>query len=107
MHDSFLLPQIEEVLQAVKAVVYFTSFNLTQGYLQLAMDEADILKTAFHAGSSGLYKFTDMPFGISNSGASFCCLMEMCLGDQQYLTLLFYLDDICVLRALLMRCYIG
>ena len=37
-----------------------------------------------------------MPFGLSNVGASFCCLMEMCLGDQQYLTLLFYLDDICI-----------
>ena len=37
-----------------------------------------------------------MPFGLSNAGASFCRLMEMCLGDQQYLMLLFYLDDICV-----------
>ena len=37
-----------------------------------------------------------MPFGLSNAGASFCHLMEMCLGDQQYLTLLFYLDDICI-----------
>ena len=38
-----------------------------------------------------------MPFGLSNTGASFCHLMEMCLGDQQYLTLLFYLDnDICI-----------
>ena len=34
-----------------------------------------------------------MPFGLSNAGASFSCLMEMCLGDQQYLMLLFYLDD--------------
>ena len=40
-----------------------------------------------------------MPFGLSNVGASFCCLMEMCLGDQQYLTLLFYLDDICVFSS--------
>ena len=22
--------------------------------------------------------------------------MEMCIGDQQYVTLLFYLDDICI-----------
>ena len=44
--------------------------------------------------------FTRMPFGLSNAGASFCCLMEMCLGDQQYLTLLlFYLDDICVFSS--------
>ena len=63
------------------------------------MDEADIHKTAFRAGSSGLYEFTRMPFGLSNVGASFCWLMEMCLGDQQYLTLLFYLDDICILSS--------
>ena len=37
--------------------------------------------------------------GLSNVGASFCCLMEMCLGDQQYITLLFYLDDICVFNS--------
>ena len=97
--DSFPLPRIKEALQAVKATVWFMSFNLAQGYLQLAMDEADIHKTMFRAGSSGLYKFTHMPFGLSNTGGSFCWLMEMCLGDQQYITLLFYLDDICVFSS--------
>ena len=67
-----------------------------QGYLQLAMAEDDIKKTAFRAGSSGLYKFTCMPFGLSNAGSSFCRLMEQCLGDQQFVTLLLYLDDICI-----------
>ena len=83
----------------VKAVVWFTSFDLAQGYLQLAMDDADIHKTTFWAGSSGLYEFTCMPFSLSNVGASFCRLMKMCLGDQQYITLLFYLDDICVFSS--------
>ena len=96
IQDSFPLPRIEEALQAVKAAVWFTSFNLAQWYLQMAMSEADIHKTAFHAGSSGLYEFTQMPFSLCNAGASFCCLIEMCLGDQQCLTLLFYLDDICI-----------
>ena len=99
IRDSFPLPRIEEALHAVKAAVWFTSFDLAQGYLQLAMDEADIHKTAFRARSSGLYEFTRMPFGLSNTGASFCHLMEMCLGDQQYLTLLFYLDDICIFSS--------
>ena len=86
-------------MQAVKSAMWFTSFDLAQGYLQLAIDEADIHKTAFRAGSSGLYEFTRMPFSLSNAGASFCHLMEMCLGDQQYLTLLFYLDDICIFSS--------
>ena len=97
IRDSFPLPRIEEALQAVQAAVWFTSFDLAQGYLQMAMEEADIPKTAFHAGSSGLFEFTHMPFGLTNAGASFCRLMEMVIGDQQFVTLLFYLDDICIL----------
>ena len=72
------------------------SFDLAQGYLQLAMAEEDIKKTTFRAGSSGLYEFTNMPFGLSNAGLSFCRLMEQRLGDQQFVTLLLYLDDICI-----------
>ena len=62
----------------------------------MPVEEADIPKTAFRAGSSGLYKFTRMPFGLSNSRSSFCHLMEMCLGDQQFVTLLLYLNNICI-----------
>ena len=60
------------------------------------MAEDDIQKTAFRAGSSDLYEFTHMPFGLLNAGSSFCRLMEQCLGDQQFVTLLLYLDDICI-----------
>ena len=73
--DLFPLPHVEEALQAVKAAVWFSSFDLAQGYLQMAMEEEDIEKTAFHAGSSDLYEFTHMPFGLTNAGASFCRLM--------------------------------
>ena len=96
IRDSFPLPRIEEALQAVQAAIWFSSFDLAQGYLQMAMEEEDIHKTTFRAGSSGLYEFTRMPFGLTNASASFCHLMEMCISDQQYITLLFYLDDICV-----------
>ena len=58
--------------------------------------ESDIKKTAFRAGSMGWYEFIHMPFGLSNAGSSFCCLMEWCLGNQQFVTLLLYLNDICI-----------
>ena len=96
IRDSFPLPRIEEALQAVQAAVWFTSFNLAQGYLQMAMEEADIPKTVFCTGSSSLFEFTCMPFRLTNAGASFCRLMEMVTGDQQFVTFLFYLDDICI-----------
>ena len=99
VRDAFCLPLIDEALQAVHNFQWFSSFNLAQSYLEMLVNEADIHKAAFQAVSSGLYEFTKMTFGLSNSGSRFCCLMEMCLGDQQFLTLLLYLDDICFFAA--------
>ena len=96
IRDAFPLPHIDEALQAVHTCYVFTSFNLVHGYLQLAMAEDDIKKTSFRAGSSGLYEFIHMPFGLSNAGSSLCRLMEQCLGNQQFVTLLLYLDDFCI-----------
>ena len=53
-------------------------------------------KNPFKASSPGLYEFTCMPFDLSNAGSSFCRLMEQCLGDQQFVTFLLYLDDILI-----------
>ena len=94
MHSHYL--ELTKPCRLSTVVTGFLPFDLAQGYLQLAMDENDIKKTAFRAGSMGLYEFTRMPFGLSNAGSSFCRLMEQCLGDQQFVTLLLYLDDICI-----------
>ena len=81
VRDAFLLPRIDEALQAVHSSNWFSSFDLAQGYLKVAMEESYIIKTAFRAGTTGLYEFTHMLFGLSNAGSSFCHLMEQCLGD--------------------------
>ena len=95
VRDTFPLPRIDEALQAIHSTNWFSSFDWAKGYLQLAMEESDI-KTAFRASSMGLYEFIHMQFGLSNAGSSFCCLMKQCIGDQQFITLLLYLDDICI-----------
>ena len=92
----FHYPELTKPCRLSTAAIGFLSFDQGQGYLQLAMEESDIKKTAFRASSMGLYEFTHMPFRLSNAGFSFCCLMEQCLGDQQFVTLLLYLDDICI-----------
>ena len=99
--DTFPLSRIDEALQAVHSSNWFSSFDLAHGYLQLVMEESNIKKIAFRAGSMGLYEFTQMPFGLSNAGSSFCHLMEQCLGDQQLVTLLLYLDDICIFAPMI------
>ena len=44
VRDAFPLPRIDEVLQVVHSSNWFMSFDLAQGYLQLAMEEDDIQK---------------------------------------------------------------
>jgi hypothetical protein len=95
VRDAFPLPRIEETIEAIRGAKYFSSLDLTQGYLQLAVDEQDQDKTAFRALGS-LYQFTRMPFGLCNGPASFCRLMTKCFGDLNHQTLILYLDDILV-----------
>ena len=82
--DAYPLPRIDESLEALKGARYFSSLDLIQGYLQCAMDEADVHKTAFRVGTGGLYQFTRMPFGLCNVPSTFQRLMDTCLGDQCY-----------------------
>lgn len=42
----------------------------------------------------GLYEFNWMPFGLRNAPATFQRLMEYCLGDANFETLLICLDDV-------------
>ena len=99
VRDAFPLQRIDEALQAVHSSNWFSSFDLVQGYLQLVMEESDIKKTAFRAFSMGLYEFTHIPFRLLNAGSGLCFLMEQCLGDQQFVTLLLYLNDICIFAS--------
>jgi len=94
--DAYPLPRIEEALDALRGAKFFSSLDLAQGYLQCAVADEDVAKTAFRVGTGGLWEFTRMPFGLCNAPASFQRLMDMCLGDQNYATLLLYLDDILV-----------
>ena len=94
--DAYPLPRINEALDSLGGAKIFSSLDLAQGYHQVAIEEEDIQKTAFRAGTGGLYEYVRMPFGLSNSPATFQRLMEAILGDLNYGSLLLYLDDILV-----------
>ena len=68
--DAFPLPSIDAALDTLKGSSYFSSLDLTQGYLQIPMDPKDQHKTAFRA-LGALYEFCRMPFGLCNAGSTF------------------------------------
>ena len=47
----------------------------------------------------GLFECNRMPFGLQNAPATFQRLMQTCLEDQNYSTVLLYLDDIIVFSS--------
>ena len=58
------------------------------------MEEADKPKTAFTVGPMGFYECNRMPFGLTNSPATFQYLMEKVVGDLNMRSCLVYLDDV-------------
>lgn len=94
--DAYPLPRIEEALDALNGAKYFCSLDLAHGFYQLPVAEKDIEKTAFRVGTGGLYEYLRMPFGLTGSPGTFMRLMDKIFGDQNFQTILTYLDDILV-----------
>ncbi|KAK3549032.1 hypothetical protein QTP70_027755, partial [Hemibagrus guttatus] len=67
--------------------------DLTSGFYNIVVSEEDRKFTAFTT-PMGLYEFNRLPQGLCNSPASFMQLMTNIFGDQNFLTLLCYLDDL-------------
>ena len=93
--DVFPLPRIDDTLDLLSKVQYFTTLDLASGYWQVEMDPEDLEKTAFIT-YSGLYEFNVMPFGLCNAPATFQRLMENVLAGLTCDCCMVYIDDILV-----------
>ena len=69
--------------------------DLSSGYWQIEVNEADREKTAFIT-PEGLYEFNVMPFGLCNAPATFERMMDNLLRHLKWTMCLCYLDDIIV-----------
>ena len=74
--DAYRLPCIEGTLDCLNGDRIFTSLDLKSGYLQVKMDEASKLLTAFTVSPLGFCECECMPFGLTNAPVTFQHLME-------------------------------
>ena len=93
--DSFPLPLISEVLDSLNETKFFSTLDLKSGYWQIELDPATQEKTAF-VTHNGLFEFSVLPFGLTNSPASFQRLMGHILRGLEYKCALIYIDDIII-----------
>jgi len=91
--DSYPLPRIDDSIEALSGVEWFSTLDLRSGYWQVPLDESSKEKTAFSTGR-GLWQFKVMPFGLCNAPATFERLMEQVLAGLPLSIALVYLDDI-------------
>ena len=94
--DSYPLPQMQEMMESMVGVRFFSSMDLKSGFWQVKMLEQSRQYTAFTVGSLGMYEFLRMLYGLCNAPATFQRLMQNCLGELNLTYALVYLDDMIV-----------
>ena len=77
----YALPRIEEILEGLGGNNYFSILDMKSEYHQVDIQEEHKLYTAFTAGALGFYEYNRLPFGLSNSPATYQRLMEECLDE--------------------------
>ena len=94
--DSYALPRVEEIFDVLNGSKLFSTIDMKSGYHQVTVEESHKCRTAFTVGPLGFYEYNKMPFGLSNSPATYQRLMEECLGELNMKICVIYLDDLIV-----------
>ena len=94
--DSFPLPNIQDILEALRTPTYFGLIDLAAGYHQIPINEEDRQKTAFVANGQ-LFEWNVIIEGLANAPAWFQRYMVLyvlkgLIGKACYV----YIDDIIV-----------
>ena len=94
--DSYALPRIEELLDALAGSKYFSVLDMKSGYHQIELAEDHKERTAFTVAPLGFFKYNRMAMGLENAPATYQRLVEECLGDLHLTVCLVFLDDIII-----------
>ena len=88
------MPLIEDMLDQVGDCKFLSKIDLSKGFYQVPLSEADKDKTVF-CTPFGKFRFNRMPFGLVNALATFQRMKQEVLADlEEYCAV--YIDDILI-----------
>ncbi|WVZ49826.1 LOW QUALITY PROTEIN: hypothetical protein U9M48_001152 [Paspalum notatum var. saurae] len=93
--NKYPLPCIDDLFDQLQGACVFSKIDLRSGYHQLKIHPSDIPKTAFTT-KYGLYEYTVMSFGLTNSPAYFMQLMNSVFMDYLDKFVVVFIDDILI-----------
>ena len=93
--DSFPLPRIDLIVDAIAGHELLSFMDAFSGYNQISMDSNDQEKTSF-VTEQGTYYYWVMPFGLKNSGATYQRLVNRMFQKQIGTSMEVYIDDMLV-----------
>ena len=91
--DSYPLPRIDDILDAIGNARYLTQIDMLRGYYQIELTERAKLISAFIT-PFGLFQYERLPFGLSNAPATFQRIVNHAIQDLP--GTFAYIDDIVV-----------
>ena len=95
LKDAYPLPHQTDCLSALGDEALFNTMDLTFGFYNVPLHEDHKKFTAF-TSPVGLHQYNRLPQGLCYSPASFMHMVMMIFGDQNFMNLLCYLDDLIV-----------
>lgn len=93
--NRYPLPNIKEARDRLTRATWFSKLDLRDAFYAIRMKEGEEYKTAFRT-RYGLYEYTVMPQGFTNSPAFCQQMINDVLRDLLDITILAYIDDILI-----------
>ena len=93
--NKYPLPRIDDLLDQLKNVKYFSKIDLRSGYHQMKIHPGDIRKTAF-VTRYGQYEFTILSFGLTNAPAYFMNMMNKVFMEELDKLVIVFIDNILI-----------